>query len=149
MSDHPPPAGFVTLAEAVRRLGVSDRTIRRRVERGELEGEHVPRPQGTVLYVRLPEDAAPDAAPGGTPQKPEKMPEESRGNAGGEHAALSAALLERLDAANAALLAATERAARAEAARDAAREAAGELRRRLEDAEARLRRPWWRFWGPA
>jgi hypothetical protein len=57
-----PPDGYVTSADACTRLGISDRTLRRRVAAGTIEGEYLPRPQGTVLYVKLPEDTAMDTA---------------------------------------------------------------------------------------
>jgi hypothetical protein len=57
-----PPDGYVTSAAACARLGISDRTLRRRVAAGTIEGEYLPRPQGTVLYVKLPEDTAMDTA---------------------------------------------------------------------------------------
>lgn len=62
MSHADPPAGFVPAAEACERLGISDRTLRRRVAAGTIEGEYLPRPQGSVLYVKLPDDVAPQAA---------------------------------------------------------------------------------------
>jgi hypothetical protein len=140
-----PPEGFVTSAVACQHLGISDRTLRRRVQAGTIEGEYIPRPQGTVLYVRLPEGlAAVEAALDGTVD----APTEAATSAGGKDTALLlAALLERLDGKDAALLAATERAARAEAERDAARQAAAGLAERLSRVEterdAERRRGWW------
>jgi hypothetical protein len=128
----PPPDGYISAADACRVLGISDRTLRRRVQAGEIDGEYVARPQGSVLYVRLPQ-AATEAA------------------AGGEQAAIVAALLERLDSKDAALLAATERAARAEATAETLRERvtdlaqlAAERQAELEELRDRERRPWWK-----
>jgi excisionase family DNA binding protein len=72
---------FVTVAEAVRILGLSATTIRRKIDAGELEAERVTRPQGTVFLVKVPmeeprtlhdepvthghETATPQDAPGG------------------------------------------------------------------------------------
>lgn len=53
-----PPEGYVTSAVARRVLGISDRTLRRRVQTGQIDGEYVARAQGTVLYVRLSENVA-------------------------------------------------------------------------------------------
>jgi hypothetical protein len=58
MMSEGPPDGYVTSAEACKRLGISDRTLRRRVQAGTVEGEYVARPQGSVLYVKLPAEAA-------------------------------------------------------------------------------------------
>jgi hypothetical protein len=150
-----PPDGYVKAEEACRVLGISDRTLRRRVQAGTVEGEYIPRPQGSILYVKLPSGTVPqtagDAAPDGdaSSEEPESAPETR------QDAALVAMLLERIDAKDAAILAATERAVRAEAERDAARQAAAEVKEELaaERAEtARLRekaeRPWWqrRWW---
>jgi excisionase family DNA binding protein len=43
----------VTIAEAARRLGVGEQTIRRRIKRGELAAERISRPQGHEWRVRL------------------------------------------------------------------------------------------------
>jgi hypothetical protein len=143
-----PPEGYVSSADACRALGISDRTLRRRVQAGTLAGEYVARPQGSVLYVKLPDGhAAQQAAAGGTPPGDGEMQEnagENRENPTRQDAALAALFLERLDAAQTALLAATERAARAESERDAARQAAEAAR---AEAEALKRRGWWaRLW---
>ncbi len=66
----------VTVAEAAEVLGVSTATVRRMVRRGQLDGERIQRPQGTVYVVRLPHDATGGAqqpsatrqAPGDTPR---------------------------------------------------------------------------------
>lgn len=156
-----PPEGYISSADACKALGISDRTLRRRVQAGTIAGEYIARPQGSVLYIKPPEgytadEAAPDTAPDGVPRKPEEIAEDIRGN----QAALAVLLLERIDTAQAALLAATERAVLAEGERDAARQAAetarelaaeiraqrDDLARRLAEAERRASRPWWRFW---
>jgi hypothetical protein len=143
-----PPDGFVSSAEACRRLGISDRTLRRRVQAGAVEGEYVPRPQGSVLYVKLPPDTAPEAASDAADAADASSEGQQAASATRQDAAVLSALLERLDSKDAALLAATERAARAEAERDAARETAADLARRLTDTERerdRLRtRRWWK-----
>jgi hypothetical protein len=53
------PPGYETLAAAANRYGVSERTLRRRIEAGELEAERLPRPQGSVIFVKLPPGAEP------------------------------------------------------------------------------------------
>ncbi len=142
-----PPDGFVQAAQACRLLGISDRTLRRRVQAGTVEGEYIPRPQGTVLYVKLPpelEQAAGDAAPDTAPRKPAETAEETEETHAASLAAHTAMFLERLDTAQAALLAATERATRAEVERDAARETAARERDDVRSKlEAELRRTWW------
>jgi hypothetical protein len=61
-----PPTGYISSADACRRLSISDRTLRRRVQAGSIAGEYIARPQGTILYVKLPEAvAAEQAATGG------------------------------------------------------------------------------------
>ena len=59
---------LVPIAEAARRLGVSADTVRRRLKRGELEGEQHPTAQGFTWLVAMPagsgaSDAAPVQAP--------------------------------------------------------------------------------------
>ena len=48
----------VTIREAAQRLGVSPDTVRRRMQRGELEAIQEPRPQGFVWMVELPRPKA-------------------------------------------------------------------------------------------
>ena len=131
-----PPAGFIPSSEACERLGISDRTLRRRVQAGTIEGEYVPRPQGSVLYVRLPQDAAAEAALDAA-QAADPGPTDPPDTAG--HTAVVLAFLERLGAQEAALLAATERAVKAEVERDAARQAAQAAVRERADLAERLR----------
>ena len=86
---HTPPHGYVNAADAARILGISDRTLRRRVQAGIVDGEYVARPQGSVLYVKLPnghaaEKASAEAAPdGAAASDQEDTPD-------GNHAALAA-----------------------------------------------------------
>ena len=55
---------LVPIAEAARRLGVSADTVRRRLKRGELEGEQHPTAQGFTWLVAMPASSgSPDAAP--------------------------------------------------------------------------------------
>jgi hypothetical protein len=152
MSDHQPPAGYVTLSEAVKRLGLSDRTIRRRVQAGTLEGEHVARPQGTVLYVKLPEDATPH---GNAASDQEDTPTRQDAAQAAPEALTAAletvgALVERvavLGAENAAL---SERVGRAESDAAHAEYRAAELQAERDILRAELERVrarrWWRWW---
>lgn len=157
MSDQPhrePLAGFVPLSEAVKRLGVSDRTIRRRVQAGTLVGEYVARPQGTVLYVKLPDEtagqAAEDAASGGAAASDQEE------GATRQDAALTAAL-ETVTGLVADLRALEREHGTLVAQRDAEKARADALTQELEDARAQLdaerqaraaaerRRWWWPF----
>jgi hypothetical protein len=47
---------LVPVIEAARSLGVSEETIKRRIRRGELNGQQHPRPQGYVWMVDIPEE---------------------------------------------------------------------------------------------
>ncbi len=47
----------VTIPEAARRLGISRQAVRRRLKAGELTGRQVPRPQGHIWLIALPEGA--------------------------------------------------------------------------------------------
>jgi hypothetical protein len=53
-----PPDGFESLADAARRRGVSERTLRRQIEAGIVPAEMFQRPQGSVWFVPLPETEA-------------------------------------------------------------------------------------------
>jgi hypothetical protein len=64
---------FVPVAEAVRILGMSATTIRRKIDVGELEAERVVRPQGTAFLVKVPADEPPRADD--APQTPQEAPE--------------------------------------------------------------------------
>ena len=69
----PGPPHFVPVAEAVRILGLSATTIRRKIDTGELEAERVARPQGTAFLVKVPGDAPSRAE--NVPQTPPEAPE--------------------------------------------------------------------------
>lgn len=152
-----PPEGFISSADACRLLRISDRTLRRRVKAGEIEGEYILRPQGSILYVKLSADAAEQTADETAPpadassEGPEAAPETR------QDTAVVAMLLERLDGKDAAILAATERAVRAETALEAAHQAAEAARAHLATVQAELERErqagdrlrarrWWRWW---
>lgn len=45
-----------TISEAARRLGVADKTVRRRVHNGELLGTQVSTPQGFTWMVEIPDE---------------------------------------------------------------------------------------------
>jgi len=54
----------VTITEAARRLGISERTVRRRLHNKELVGSQVATPQGFVWTVELPDDMTDDQTNG-------------------------------------------------------------------------------------
>src|SRR4051812_25693082 len=55
---------WLPMAEAAKRLGVSADTVKRRIQRGELQAQREARPQGYRWIVELPDDAPPrDAGP--------------------------------------------------------------------------------------
>jgi hypothetical protein len=54
----------VTITEAARRLGISERTVRRRLHNGELPGRQVATPQGFVWTVEVPDDVPNDQTNG-------------------------------------------------------------------------------------
>jgi len=60
---------MVTIAEASQRMGVSVHTLKRRLKRGELQGEQRPTPQGYVWTVAIPDGIPPSngATPSSTP----------------------------------------------------------------------------------
>lgn len=132
----------ISVREAAIRLGTSESDIRRRIRRGELQAEVLPRAGGTLLRVLLPDPTdAPGAAPaesGAAPEAPQDAP------------ALTTRLLDKLDerdvtitalhAENAEL---RERVGRAETEAAAAERRATDLAAEL--ARERGRR-WWRFW---
>jgi transposase len=47
---------LVTVPEAARRLGVTEDTVKRRLRKGELQGERKARPQGYTWMVGLPDE---------------------------------------------------------------------------------------------
>ena len=55
---------LTSVAEASRRLGLTEDTVKRRLRKGELSGQRKPRPQGYVWLVELPEEETVD--PGDT-----------------------------------------------------------------------------------
>ncbi len=55
---------LVTIKEAAERLGVSPDTVRRRLKRGELTGEHETTPQGFVWRVAFPTGERASETPG-------------------------------------------------------------------------------------
>ena len=57
------------LAEAARRLGLSTRTIRRKLHDGELAGRQVSTPQGFVWMVELVDEQGPSDVEGGAPRE--------------------------------------------------------------------------------
>jgi hypothetical protein len=63
---------LVTMAEAARRLDVTVETVKRRLRRGELQGQQQPRPQGFTWLIEMPEDkgdqdSTPSVTPSDTP----------------------------------------------------------------------------------
>lgn len=58
-----PPDGFESLADAARRRGVSERTLRRQIEAGIVPAEMFQRPQGSVWFVPLPEGNTAETRP--------------------------------------------------------------------------------------
>ena len=63
---------LVTMAEAARRLDVTVETVKRRLRRGELQGQKQPRPQGFTWLIEMPEDkgdqdSTPSVTPSDTP----------------------------------------------------------------------------------
>ncbi len=50
---------LVTVLEASQRLGLTQDTIKRRLRKGALPGERLPRPQGYVWFVELANDESP------------------------------------------------------------------------------------------
>jgi excisionase family DNA binding protein len=47
---------LVTVPEAARRLGVTEDTVKRRLRKGELQGERKERSQGYTWMVELPDE---------------------------------------------------------------------------------------------
>jgi hypothetical protein len=150
------PEGYESLANAARRYRVSERTLRRRIEDGELEAERVTRPQGSVLFVKLPPDAAPpdgQAAPGGDAASDQtRTIGGTSGGATGQDAAtivtIMAPLLAELTESRREVADLREDRGRLQAERDAASARAVELRAERDEARAELKAlralPWWR-----
>jgi chromosome segregation ATPase len=58
---------LVTVPEAARRLGITEDTVKRRLRKGELQGERKARPQGYIWMVELSEEEVdPDSTVTGT-----------------------------------------------------------------------------------
>jgi len=71
---------FVPMADAVRILGRSATTIRRKIASGELEAERITRPQGEAWLIRVTGDPPPaTAGPPGATQEPPGTLQESPG----------------------------------------------------------------------
>jgi transposase len=63
---------LITVPEAARRLGVTEDTVKRRLRKGELEGERKARPQGYTWMVKLlDEEAGTESTVTGTVSSPE------------------------------------------------------------------------------
>jgi len=70
---------FIPVSEAVRLLGMSATTIRRKIEAGELEAERVQRPQGTAFLVKAPgDDHHAPMTRHGRPRSPQERPRTQR-----------------------------------------------------------------------
>jgi predicted DNA-binding transcriptional regulator YafY len=122
----------VTISEAARLLGFSEKTIRRRVVRGELPGIREATPQGYTWFVDVPDDQ---------PLEPETETPSGELQALRE---LNVALRDRVDAQDRELDAKNQQLA----AKD---EQIRELHILLQHAQAALpaprkNLPWWRFW---
>jgi hypothetical protein len=57
---------LVTLAEAAHHLGVSVDTVRRRLQKGELQGQQQARPQGFIWLIDVPEETEPSSSVAGS-----------------------------------------------------------------------------------
>jgi transposase len=122
----------VSIKEAARRLDVSDLTIRRRLNSGELQGIQEPKGKSHIWWVLMPEEE--------TESEAKNLEQEPEGNSPGEVEALRdlvAVLKEQLDIKDKQL-------------ETRAREVQ-ELHVLLQQAQAGLpaprdNRPWWRFW---
>jgi len=151
-----PPDGYESLADAARRYGVSERTLRRRIEDGELDAERVTRPQGSVLFVKLPPDAAfvdSQAASASYAASDQALAEaDAPGGTTGQDAAtmvsIMTSLLAELSEGRREVADLREDRGRLQAERDSATARAAEFQARLEHAEAELKAlraaPWWR-----
>jgi 5-methylcytosine-specific restriction endonuclease McrA len=148
-----PPSGYESLADAAKRYGVSGRTLRRRIEDGELEAERLKRPQGSILFVKIPPGAATleavDAAPSGAVISDQENDDAATlaavtalDEAFRRAEERAAALDERNERQAGMMVEQAERIGRLTAKLDAATAGAAERRRQLDEA----RRPWWRFW---
>jgi hypothetical protein len=122
----------VTIIEAARLLGLSEKTVRRRVVRGELPGIQEATPQGYTWFVDIPDQSLESGTE--TPSGELQTLRE-----------LNGALQDRVDAQDRELEAKNQQLA----AKD---EQIRELHILLQQAQAALpspqgtQRPWWRFW---
>jgi hypothetical protein len=143
------------MSVAVERIGKSSRTLVRWIEAGDLEGEQIARPQGTIWYVKLPPEytaeAADDAARDGVAESDQES--EPPGNdlaVAALDAALrraeerAAALDERNERQAAIVVEQAQRIGRLEAERAAAEARAAQLAADLAAVQERAERPWWR-----
>lgn len=62
---------LVTVPEAARRLGVTEDTVKRRLRKGELQGERKARPQGYTWMVELPDEESETDTVTGTVSPPD------------------------------------------------------------------------------
>jgi excisionase family DNA binding protein len=60
---------LVSIKEAAQRLGVVEATVRRHIRNGEVVAHQVPRPQGFVWMVELPEDEVEKLGNNGTSEE--------------------------------------------------------------------------------
>jgi hypothetical protein len=144
-----PPAGYESLTDAATRRGVSVRTLTRQIEAGAAEAERIQRPQGTVLFVKIPGEAAPNAVPNPAPVGSAGNDQEQK--IGGIEAAITAAVdpLERrlafadqlIRTNGETMIRQAETIGRLTAERDAAVTRASELQTQLEALRST---PWWR-----
>src|SRR5918999_807110 len=120
----------VTISEAARLLQISERTIRRRLHTGELQGSQVSTSGGFAWMVEVPEDL-----PGDSPDSGEK--------------AATAALIARMAAQ---IEAQQEQLAVKDSQLESKDRQIEQLHVLLQQAQAALLptpkagRPWWRFW---
>lgn len=148
----------ISVREAAIRLGVSESDVRRRIQRGELRAEKLPRPGGTLLRVLL-------DAPADTPTPPQPAPE-ARQDAPEAYQAMAGAVTalsdmtqrqgRQIDAQAETIADLRERIGRSDAARAAwqARARAAEARaaelaaevERLRGLAAEKARRWWKWW---
>ena len=132
---------LVTLAEAAHHLGVSVDTVRRRLQKGELQGQQQARPQGFIWLIDIPEETEPSSSVAGSQADAEVNSEVSLAACQGEISRLEsmvAMLQERVNAQQEEL--------------EARRREVQELHVLLQQAQAALPAPrdnrsWWqRLW---